>query len=391
MGEHSYLSPSSAHRWSRCPGAPEAEAQEPETSSKYADEGTAAHELAALVLATDFPIDRYRGRLLPVTAHVVDDEMVRHVGEYVDYVRALRGTKWVEQRLDLGEWVPDPKGTWGTADCVALHRRTLRVVDLKYGRGVPVSAGNNPQLVLYALGAMRLVEDILDVRQVVLVIHQPRLGSVSEVTLPVRTVLQRGRELREAAMRALAPAPPRIPGDWCRFCRAAATCPPLARVTQAVTTLELDTTATAADLPPPDALSDAQLAVALAYRPAIEGWLGAIEARVTARLLHGEAFVGWKLVRGRANRSWGDAEAAETALVAIHGDGAYEPRKLLSVAQAEKKVPKDRWEARLAPFVLRGVGKPTLVPESDKRPAIDPAELPAGEFADLTQSPEGDV
>ena len=193
--EHAYLSASAAHRWMACPGSPEAEAASPDVASPYAQEGTVAHELAALALTDPmaYAVAMGRGSPLPVSGVVPDEEMREAVSGYVEYIGKLRGRKFVEQRVDLSEWV---SGGFGTADAIVLHRRTLHVIDLKYGRGVRVDASNNPQLLLYALGAMALVADFVDVRQVVLTIYQPRLDHVSTVTMRAAALRRWGEERR---------------------------------------------------------------------------------------------------------------------------------------------------------------------------------------------------
>ena len=297
--------------------------------------------------------------------------MATHVASYLDFVRGLRGSSFYEQALDLSRWVP---GGFGRADCVNLHRRTLRVVDLKYGRGVPVSAERNPQLMLYALGAFDTFGPITDPDRVVLVAHQPRLDTVSEWEVSVRSLLAwGGGEVRRRAAAALAPGAPRIPGDQCRFCLAKPTCPALARLTEATTMVELG-----GEPPPPERLTDEQVRRALDARDTVLDWFRSIEDLVRERVACG-GFPGWKLVAGRANRAWGDPAEAERVLASLLGDGAF-TRTLLTPAAAERAVGRGGREA--LPAVVRGEGRPTLVQEDDGRPAL--AAVVSGDFDDLS-------
>ena len=186
MGTHATLSPSSAHRWTQCPGSVALEAQYPDTGSKFADEGTAAHELAAMALLDDRDASYFVGQVIEVNGveYDVDTEMAMQVQKYLDYVRSIEGELMVEQRLPIEQLTGEP-GAGGTADAVILAGEELVIVDLKYGRGVKVDAEHNAQLCTYAAAALEEYEFLGDFSQVRVVIVQPRLDHISEWTVPV--------------------------------------------------------------------------------------------------------------------------------------------------------------------------------------------------------------
>jgi hypothetical protein len=226
MSEHSRLSASGAHRWMACPGSIRLSEGLPERPSPYADEGTAAHELAAWAL---------RSRRYDAYGLTTDTEMAAAVDVYLEVVRTAleRGdTLLIEHRVDLGRLDP-PVAMYGTADAIILKpkRRQLVVIDLKYGAGVPVEAENNPQTRYYALGALQAIPIDLVIDTVELVIVQPRrphpAGPVRREILLALELALWGRKLLAAAHRALAPQAPLAPGSWCRFCPAQLTCPAL--------------------------------------------------------------------------------------------------------------------------------------------------------------------
>ncbi len=360
---HSRLSPSSAYRWMKCPGAPEAEAlaEREDVPSVYALEGSAAHELGERALLDQVGPDELVGRPLPETGHTPDEKMAAFVTEYVEFVRALPGVLEVEQTLDLSEWI-GPRGK-GTPDAVAIDDELLTVVDLKFGMGKVVHPEWNPQLMIYALGALEEYGWIATPSRVRLVIHQPRLEAVTDWEIETDALQTWGREVLKPAVKAASrPGAARVPGeDQCRWCRANADCAVQKEAAEAAIMALLG------DEPPdPAGLSDDELGRALAWRGFVQVWFKGVEERVRERVENG-GFPGWKLVHGRGSRVWED-EGAEAAVLKLLGDDAW-IRKMVSPAQAEKLLPKDR-RAELKPLILSKLGKPTLVPEADKRPAI---------------------
>jgi hypothetical protein len=365
MSTHAKLSASGSHRWANCAGSVAAEAKVKRSfSSPAAEEGTCAHELAELVLLGGGNAYDWEGRnLVENSAFVVSREMCGYVQQYVDYVRAQGGRQEYEQRVHFNDWIPDG---FGTADALVLDGSTLRVIDLKYGKGVKVFAEENTQGILYALGALSEYETIADIETVVVSIVQPRLDHIDEWELSKGELLRWGEWLSQRAEEALSLDAPRTAGDeQCKFCAAKATCPALQKLTHDVIMTDFDNIDDTAN---PDTLTMAQLNKALSAKKLIVSWLDAVESHVFELLEKGEHNDQFKLVEGRSLRKWGDAEAASKTLVELLGDNAYE-RSLLSVAKAEKALGKAK-ASQIADLVVKPRGKPTIVPISDKRPAI---------------------
>lgn len=361
--KHARLSASGSHRWLYCPGSVEAESRLPNTTSVHADEGTAAHELAEMALVKlSGDCSAWVGKsLIENNHHTVTQEMADYVQQYVDYVRSFSGTHAYEQRVDFGEWVPNG---FGTADAIVVSDDTIRVIDLKYGRGIKVYAQENTQGLLYALGAYSENELTHDLKTVVISIVQPRLDHIDEWEIDVAELLKRGEWIRERANEAVKPNAKRIPSESaCHWCKAKATCPALQKVTHEAIMTDFE----ALDLPATNTLSDDDLSRALGAKGLIIGWLDAVEAHITERVENG-GFNGYKLVAGRSSRDWSDAKQAEAALVEAIGDDAFET-KLLSVAKAEKALGKAKVGV-IKDLIVKRDGRPTLVPEGDPRPSL---------------------
>ena len=382
MEEHSRFSPSSASRWLRCPGSIQQEERFPDKGSRYAAEGTAAHQLAYVCLQDGKEVDSFLGKV--IGGFTVDKAMAEYVQDYIDYVRSHKGHKFYEQKLELDRWLP---GQWGTADVVNIFRSTLRVIDLKYGKGVAVSAVDNDQLKLYALGALDMFSFLRDFKRVELCIHQPRLDSVSEWSLSVEELLDFGKMVRAKLNEALRPGALLVPGDiQCRFCRAKDACPAIRKMTEDVLMSSFEDEPLR--LHEEEALSEEAILRVLRYSGMIKSWLSAIEKKVYQKILSGEVVPGWKLVAGRSSRVWKDEEVAEALLISTLGkDKAFES-KLLSVPKAYKVLGKKKADEILKDEVEKKAGKPTLVPETDKRPALECGVVEA--FEDLSEEEEGE-
>jgi hypothetical protein len=371
MSAHAKLGASGSHRWAACPGSVKAEEGIQERRSAFADEGTAAHELAELVLSQGGDCQHWVGRaLIENNAHTVDREMADYVQVYVDYVKSIKGRHEYEQRVEFTDWVPDG---FGTADALVLQDTTLYVIDLKYGKGVPVSAFENTQGILYALGAAADYEFLRDIQTVIIVIVQPRIDSISEWSINKEELLRWGEWLSERASAALAEDAPRVAGEkQCRFCRAKPTCAQLLRVTHEVIATDFDNLAQIAN---PDTLTARQLKKALDNKALIVSWFDAVEQHAFDLLDSGKSFPGYKLVAGRSLRQWADEASAEQTLVDLLAEEAYE-KKLLSVAKAEKVLGKSRAGA-IADLIVKPQGRPVIVREDDKRA---PLGVEAGDF-----------
>lgn len=378
MVAHAKLGASNAHRWLNCPGSVSAEDGIPNTSSPFADEGTRAHELAEATLGmAHLPPDEVEMKDWAKYAHAKsnefldlyeDQEMAEYVRMYVEHVNALAADADaidIEMRVSYGDWVP---GGFGTADAIIVKGGTIHICDLKYGMGVRVDAEENPQAMLYALGALSVVEMVFDIERIQIHIIQPRIDNISQWEISVPDLLRWAEWVKQRAEAALEADAPRIPGEkQCRFCRAKASCAALQKMTQDVIMAEFDDLDNA---PKANTLTDAQMRRALEAKPLIEGWLGAVEGLVKERLTSGEGFPGYKLVEGKSNRQWADVEAAETVLIDLIGPEASHTRKIISPAQAEKVLGKKR-VGEISDLIVKPTGAPTLAPESDKRPPIN--------------------
>jgi hypothetical protein len=357
MTAHASLGASNAHRWLACAGSVKAERGLPNTSSVFALEGTTAHDLAELTLTTsDTALDLFE-----------DKEMAEFVRIYTDYVRSLSDTAdlvLIEQRVDYSDWVP--KG-FGTADAIVLNGDTLNVVDLKYGMGVQVYAEDNPQGMLYALGAYAEVNHITEIKNVVITIVQPRLDHISEWSISVEDLLQWAEWVTQRAEATQAEDAPREAGEkQCRFCKAKHNCAALLKHTEAVLLTDFNNID---GLPNVDTLTDEQMASVLASKSLIDGWISAIATHATERLESGSGFAGYKLVEGRSTRRWYDDETAEFRLREIIGVEKSVTTKVISPTQAQKILGAKRKD-EIAEMIVKPAGKPTLVPDSDKRLAI---------------------
>lgn len=435
MTAHATLSASGAPGWMRCYGKLAMEQPFPNTSSAYADEGTAAHEVAQMCLEQGQDASAFAGRIITVARgegaqrterkFTVDEEMVEHVQRYVDIVRGLGGELMVEQRVDFSRWLfgPDftvpvldergeeigraPPEAFGTSDAVVIwpEQREVAIVDLKYGRGVAVSAEENEQAQLYACGTLDLLAlayDVEDDWTVRLMIVQPRIGNVSEWTLTVAQLKDFAARASVAARHAMhqfeGKAEPKLtPGEkQCRFCRAKATCPALAaEVAETVHDgsgpADLSDFADLTVAAPSDLalLSGDLLGDRMAKVDQIEQWCKAVRAETERRLLAGEEVTGgggFKLVQGkRGARAWVNPEQAEEALKAMRlkVEQMYD-MKLISPTTAEKlhkagAIGPRQW-AKVQELYAQSEGSAHVAPAHDKRPALSLAAT-ADDFA----------
>jgi hypothetical protein len=312
----------------------------------------------------------------------VDNEMLDAVNTYVDYVRSLPGQILVEQLVHYDEWVPDG---YGTADAIIIGRGAdegiTTIADLKYGEGVMVSAEANTQLMLYALGADQEYRDYVETDTYRLVISQPRIDHHSEWYVKRSDLLLWAHEvLKPAAELALSDNPPLVPGqEQCRYCVAKPTCRALANhcaeivsgcddITQDITLRDVNK------------LDNRELSRILPHTALINDWVRSVVGQATMELCHGRDVPGYKLVAGRSVRQWMDDNKAELALKSakVKIKDMY-VKRLISPAQAEAILGKRN--PLIEPVIVKPAGKPTLVPVSDKRPALDASAVT--DFADI--------
>ena len=375
-GAHAALSPSAAHRWSHCTACLKLEQTIPDAGSPYAAEGTLAHRLAELSLQRhfdDIPDDAYVDLLEEIRSDpLFSPEMETYVGLYMD---AVLGVCYafldppyvvVEKRLDISHIAPE---CFGTADCIVISGNALHIFDLKYGKGVPVSAEGNPQLRLYALGALRAYSMLYDIRTVTMHIVQPRLDNYSEETLTVEELTRWGVTIKGKAEEAYSGTGTFCAGEWCRFCKARNVCR-----ARAAAMLALEEPKQRMEQG--ETLTDAEIGGILLRAQTLENWVKGLEAYAQEKLLAGGEIPGWKLVEGRSVRTIADTDKAFTTLAeaGYDADLLYE-RKPLGLTALEKLCGKKKLTELIGSYITKPTGKPTLAPESDKRKPISKKKL----------------
>ena len=387
MTAHAKLSASSAARWMACPPSANLAATMPDTASSYAAEGTLAHALGELQLRQYFTpsvdsktVQVERGRLIAESTWdgqpLYQPEMDGYVQTYVDYVKSIAigctsPFVTLEKRVDFSAWVP---GGFGTADCIIISGDEMHIIDLKYGKGVPVSAEGNPQLQLYALGAYDTYHLLYGIKSATLHIVQPRIDNISTWSLSIEDLLAFGDKAHERAVLADSGDGEYAAGEWCQFCPANAVCR-----ARADYNIQL---AGFTKLQPPT-LSNDEIGRYLELGRDVKSWLTDLEEYALSQCLAGNEVAGWKAVEGMSRRQWTDQEAAFKAIEASGIDEAmlYE-RKPLTLAQVEKMLGKKAFGA-FAEYVYKPPGKPTLVVERDKRPAVSNAVKPEDVFEEV--------
>ena len=365
--KHALLSASSADRWLHCPPSARLSESYEDRGSDYAAEGTDAHSLCeyklkkALGMKADDPTE---------SLSWFNQEMNDHATGYAVYVleqvEAAKETcsdpvVLIEQRVDFSRWV---KQGFGTADCIIIADGTLQIIDFKYGLGVLVSAEENPQMICYGLGALEIFDCLYEIDTVRMTIYQPRRENISTYELSRENLLRWADEtLKPAADLAFAGDGNFLCGEWCGFCKAKNACRARAKANLELAKYEFK-------LPP--LLTDEDVEEILSKVDDLVAWASDIKDYALQQAISGKVWTGFKLVEGRSNRKYIN-DAAVAAAVEEAGFDPYE-QKLLGITAMQKLLGKSRFEEVLAGLIEKPQGKPTLVPESDKRPAMNNAK-----------------
>lgn len=361
--EHAILSPSSAHRWMACTPSARLEQQFENQSSEASRQGTAAHALGehkirkALKQRSTRPVSEYD-----------DDEMEELTDSYRDFVMETYLTEqaehpetqiFLEVPLDLSEYIPDGHGT---SDAVIVSDHCLRVIDLKYGKGVQVDVRNNPQLMIYALGAYEAYGFLFDFDRVSMTIFQPRCNNIDTWKISLDELLEwAGNTLVPAAKTAFAGEGEYCCGEWCRFCRAANHCRKR---------MEAQMELARSDFARPPLISDEEIEDLLPKLDDLIKWAGDLQDYALAcAVKNGKRWKGYKLVHGKSNRKYRD-EALVAAAAKEAGYTDIYRKSLITLTEMEKLMGKKTFSEVLGPLVIKPEGKLTLVPESDKREAV---------------------
>ena len=392
--QHALLSASSASRWLNCTAAPRFEEQFPEKTSEYAEEGRLAHAICELKV-----IKKFTTQITPRTFStrynklkkdpLYQEEMDRTSDIYIEHLteRAMTydsaPSVAVEVQVDFSEYVPEG---FGTCDCVMIGGDTLDITDYKHGKGVPVSAEGNPQMRLYALGALKRYAPIYgnSIKRVRMTIEQPRIqDEPSTETITVEGLRAWGESIKPAAAKAYMGLGEFCPGEHCRFCRGKAQCKARADINTALEEFK-DCVPQNGEKPPlfgQGVLTDEEIGDLLVRGKELVAWYKDLEEYALNALLNGGTIPGWKCVAGRSNRTFTDQDAAIAAVIAAGYDEAlvYE-RKPKTLTELEKLMGKADFTAKLGAYVVKPLGKPTLAPMTDKREPYSPA---AADFAEV--------
>lgn len=391
---HALLGASKAEQWINCPPSARLQESIPDTRSEYAEEGTLAHELSEIKLRRIlFPCDSKERKRLDKAMETIKKQTFSRQGEEIliygpemedatqDYVelvierymearnRSADAVILLEERLDYTEWVPEG---FGTGDTVIIADGVLEVIDLKYGKGVPVSAIGNPQLRLYGLGAWFAYSYLYDIREIRITISQPRLDSVSTDSLSVEDLLNWAETIvKPAAELAFKGEGKCRAGDHCKWCKVKGNC--RARADENMEALEYE-------FKEPALLTNEEIGPMLYIADRLKTWAKDIEDYAFGQALKGENIPSWKLVEGRSKRIITDQEKLVAAFLTanIDKDKYLKPQELYGITDLEKKIGKKEFKALAGDLVIKPPGKPVLVPETDKREELNSVD---GDFA----------
>lgn len=378
MAKHAVLSASSSHRWLNCPPSVRLEEQFEKTTSVFAEEGTLAHEIGEIKLRKELGqinqkelVDRLSKA---VDSDLYSKDMTDYVDVYVDTClekfNEARATTAdaiaiIEQKLDFSRWVPDG---FGTGDFVVIADGTMEICDLKYGKGVAVSAIDNPQMRLYALGAITEFEFLYDIQKVKMTIIQPRLDSISTDEITVEELLKWANEyVKPRAELAIKGEGEFCAGEHCKFCRAKAVCRARADKNLELAQYEFSN---------PNTLNNLEIADILGKVDELTSWATDVKEYALNKALDGEEFKGFKVVEGRSNRRYTDIDEIVQVLREnnFNDPEIFKPSELITLTNMEKLVGKKKLNELIGDFIEKPPGKPTLVPITDKRPVFNTAK-----------------
>ena len=369
---HAVLSASGASRWLACTPSARLEEQFPDSTSEYAKEGTLVHEVCELKvrknLIEQMPTRTYNTKLKKLKENELwQDEMDKFTDVYLEYIQELvhsyscSPAVMVEKKVDFSQYVPEG---FGTADCIVIAEGTMHIIDFKYGKGVAVSAENNPQMKLYALGAYLEYSMLYPIEKIKMAIVQPRLeNEASESEIFVAELMEWAENVvKPLAEKAYKGEGTYIAGNHCRFCRAKATCRERARMNLEASKFEMKTGAL---------LSDTEVGEALKMAQDLAKWAEDLKEYALTESLKGKIIPGWKAVEGRSVRAFKDTDLAIKTIIdsGIEEALLYE-RKQLTLAQIEKLLGAKQFKELVGELVEKAPGKPTLVLETDKREKI---------------------
>ena len=364
MDRHAVLSASGSHRWTKCTPSARLELKFNDKESSAAAEGTAAHTLAEHKLRKALKM-RSKKPISPFDCDEMDDHTDAFVSFVLEHLELAKQScsdplALIEQRLDFSKYVPDG---FGTGDAIIISDKTLHIIDLKYGMGIIVSSEYNSQMMLYSLGALEIYDSLYDIDEVSMTVFQPRRENVSTWTIPVNELRDWAEnELKPKAELAFSGEGEYYPGDWCTFCRAAVKCRARAEEKLRLAQSEFR-------LPP--LLSDAEIEDVLGKLNDITKWANDLLAYATdAAVNHGKQWSGYKVVAGRSIRKFKDEDAVAEA-AKVNGYKDIYRQSLITLTEFEKLMGKPKFNEVLGDLIYKPPGKPTLVPVSDKRPAIN--------------------
>ena len=375
---HALLSASGASRWLNCtPSAKLEDVYGEKITSSYAAEGTLAHELSELYIRHDvlnsISDDEFNAKFEGIMSNeLFSDEMLEMVPVYVDYCTSeyvaarqdnIYATLEIEQKVDLREFVPE---SFGTADCIIINDKIMEVVDLKYGKGVPVYAQHNKQGMLYALGALRKYDTLYDIEVVKITIVQPRINNISTWEISVDELLDWANDvLKPRAEMAFRGEGELAVGDWCKFCSVKNRCRALYEEQLKLAKYEFQD---------PELLTDEEISDILTRAPQLVEWANSITEYAQRRAIENDKiWPGFKLVAGISKRKWADENAVAEAIFSRFPEATEDQvfnTKLRTISDLEKTFGKKRVAEVLSDVIIKPQGKPTLVPDSDKRPAL---------------------